>query len=82
MRPSLRAGLSKHNMILAHCSILGLWPKVPTCTNCRAKRHLFRVVLFIAVGAEPSTGLHLLSHTLQLPSIPNQQASPAEAPTC
>ena len=43
-------------------------------------QHLFRVVLLIAVGAQP--GFPSSSHILQLQAITHQQARPAEAPMC
>ena len=40
--------------------------------------HLFRVVLLVAVGAEP--GVSCRKHLLQLQAVAHQQARPAEAP--
>ena len=53
--------------VLYYCELSGL----------RRGQHLLRVVLLIAVGAEPGVGRQ---HILQLQAVAHQQARPAEAP--
>ena len=40
---------------------------------CGWRSHLIRVLLLVAVGAQPGACLHLLTDLLQLPTVPNEE---------